>query len=182
MTKIISIVDIKGGTGKSITSLALQKKLIQDGFTVELLNEGVLEMVSPAVESNTDYVIIDASPGFAFSEKLNEWVQASDMLITPVAESTFVLKALNSTINKMSELNDKSRNAIVYTGNRNSELFQEIKGEVQQKIEGTNIMEVDIFAPVLLDETWSNQEIQQHIASYIVKEMDQELSILLQNL
>ncbi|MBC1567200.1 hypothetical protein [Listeria booriae] len=179
MTKIISIIDVKGGAGKSITGLALQKKLLQDGFTVELLNEGVLELVSSADKLNTDYVIIDASPGFTFSEKLKEWVQASDMLITPVSESTFVVKTLDSTLQKMTELKAEAQKAIVYTGNRNSTLFQDIKSKVNQKLAGTNTIEVDLFAPMLLDENWSNQEIQEQISDYVVKEMDQELRALL---
>ncbi|MBC1504083.1 AAA family ATPase [Listeria booriae] len=42
MTKVISIIDLKGGTGKTTTSLALQKVLVRRGLKVELLNEGVI--------------------------------------------------------------------------------------------------------------------------------------------
>ncbi|MBC2312530.1 ParA family protein [Listeria booriae] len=186
MTKVISIIDLKGGTGKTTTSLALQKMLVRRGFKVELLNEGVLEMARPVDRPidrlhQFDYIIVDASPGFTFSEKLDIWVKCSEILIMPVAESTFTLKTVDSMLNKMFELNTAAQKAIVYTGNRNSVLFQHIQEGIHQKLTGTNAIEVDLFAPVLLDENWSNHEIQNYIAKYIVKEMDQELDTLLQH-
>ncbi|MBC1235466.1 ParA family protein [Listeria booriae] len=186
MTKVISIIDLKGGTGKTTTSLALQKMLVRQGFKVELLNEGVLEMARPVDRPidrlhQFDYIIVDASPGFTFSKKLDVWVKCSEMLIMPVAESTFTLRTVHSMLNKMFELNTAAQKAIVYTGNRNSALFQHIREGIHQKLTGTNAIEVDLFAPVLLDENWSNHEIQNYIAEYIVKEMDQELDTLLQH-
>ncbi|MBC2164856.1 AAA family ATPase [Listeria booriae] len=183
MTKVISIIDVKGGTGKTTTSLALQKKLVGRGFKVELLNEGILEMARPVDRLHQfDYIIVDASPGFTFSGKLKVWVQCSEMLIMPMAESTLALKTLESTLDKMFALNMAAQKAVVYTGNRNSALFQRIQSEVKQKIEGTKAIEVDLFAPVLLDENWSTKEIQDQISDYIVKEMDQELNLLLERI
>ncbi|MBC1228742.1 AAA family ATPase [Listeria booriae] len=187
MTKVISIIDVKGGTGKTTTSLALQKKLVGRGFKVELLNEDILEMARPVdrridILHQFDYIIVDASPGFTFSGKLKVWVQCSEMLIMPIAESTFALKTLENTLDKLFALNMAAQKAVVYTGNRNSALFQQIQSEVRQKIEGTKAIEVDLFAPVLLDETWSTQEIQDQISDYIVKEMDQELNLLLEHI
>ncbi|MDT0111589.1 hypothetical protein QJV45_13990 [Listeria booriae] len=177
MTKNIFIKNLKGATGKTITSKALFNRLKEETDSVELVSN-IAGVVS---ETELEYIIYDVASGPAPVTHTDS--KGSSIFIFPTSLNTYSVGALSHLV---ADLDKEERLIIVQIEANNNSLRHEVLEKMNEKISHMdNVHFVDLSVEIQDDTITSDKEKtvgndsifsleREEIESRILAKLDQE--------